>query len=67
MKEEEDLKKRLLILSHIEDLASDFLYYDRKEDEELPRGEIQKAVKDGIITIEEMSNAFKQHLIDTCK
>jgi len=33
------------ILGVVEDLASDFLYYDRKEDEDLPRGEIEAALK----------------------
>lgn len=34
-----------LILGIVEDLVADFLYYDRKEDEELPRGEIEAALK----------------------
>tara|TARA_B110000046_G_scaffold172374_1_gene194091 strand:+ start:1779 stop:1961 length:183 start_codon:yes stop_codon:yes gene_type:complete len=46
----------------IEDLVSDFLYYDRKEDEDLPRGAIQKAVKDGLITKEQIIKKFAESL-----
>jgi len=46
----------------IEDLVSGFLYYDRKEDEELPRGAIQKAVKDGLITKEQIVKKFAESL-----
>lgn len=50
------------ILDVISDLISGFLYYDRKEDEDLPRGRIEKAVKDGTITIEDMVRAFEADL-----
>ena len=32
------------ILGCTEDLVSNFLYYDRKEDEDLPRGTIEEAI-----------------------
>ncbi len=54
------------ILNTISDLAGSFLYYDRKEDESLPRGVIEKAVKDGVITIDEMVAEFRKHLENTC-
>jgi len=52
------------ILLKVDDLVSDFLYYDRKEDEELPRGEIEKAINNGDITIDEIVSYFKLKLIE---
>lgn len=46
----------------IEYLVSKFLYYDRKEDEDLPIGAIQKAVKDGLITKEQIIKKFAESL-----
>jgi hypothetical protein len=50
------------ILDLIEDMTSNFLYYDRKDDEDCPRGEIEKLVKSGDITIDEMTIKFKEVL-----
>ena len=50
------------IKNTIEDLVSDFLYYDREEDEDLPRGAIQKAVKDDLITKEQIIKKFAESL-----
>ena len=47
----------------IEDLVKDFLYYDRREDEDLPVGEIERAVRDGEITVDEMVSAFRAELL----
>ena len=58
----EILNTKLLILNNISDMCTDFLYYDRKEDEDLPLGEIEKAVKSGDITVEEMVEAFRKEL-----
>jgi hypothetical protein len=32
------------ILGTVEDLVADLLFYDRKEDEDLPRGAIEEAI-----------------------
>jgi hypothetical protein len=57
--EEKSMKtRRELILGHVEDLVSNFLYYDRKEDEDLPRGSIEEAVKVGEITVDEIVAEF---------
>lgn len=48
----------------IEDLVSDFLYYDRKEDEELKVGDIEKAIEKGEITIEQIVDKFKNRIIE---
>ena len=55
------------ILLTIDDLCTDFLYYDRKEDESLPRGAIQKAVEDGEITVTEMAAEFERLLRNSLK
>lgn len=46
------------ILGQIEHMFDMWLYYDRKEDYEVPRGAIEKAVKDGVITKDEITDAF---------
>lgn len=56
----EDVKEN--ILSYFQDLISDFLYYDRKEDEEMPRGYIEDAVKSGAITVDDMVEKFRKEL-----
>jgi len=56
----EEIKQ--LILGTVDDLVSNFLYYDRKEDEELPRGAIQEAVESGIITAERIVQQFSNSL-----
>ena len=53
------------ILNTISDLCSRFLYYDRKEDEELSVKKLNKAVKNGEITIDEMVSEFRRHLENT--
>ena len=50
--------RRDLILNIVSDLVADFVYYDRKEDEDLPRGSIEDAIKSGEITIEDIANKF---------
>lgn len=50
------------ILNTISDLCSDFLYYDRKEDDELSADQLVEAVKIGEITIDEMVNEFRKNL-----
>lgn len=59
---ENSTERRGLILDVISDLVSKFLYYDRKEDEELPRGAIEEAVKNGEITVDEICEEFKKHI-----
>ena len=56
-----------IILSTITDLSSNFLYYDRKEDEDLSSEDIEDAVENGIITIDEMVEEFRRNLEDTLK
>jgi superfamily I DNA and RNA helicase len=51
-----------IVLNAISDLSSDFLYYDRKEDEDLTAEQLNEAVRNGEITIEEMVQEFRKHL-----
>jgi len=50
-------------LATVCDLASDFMYYDRKEDTILPRGAIEEAIEAGEITIEEIVSEFRKELL----
>ena len=50
-------------MNTIDDAVSNFLYYDRKEDEELPRGSIEEAIKSGDITYGEIVERFKEQLL----
>lgn len=55
-----DNKKYLL--SIIDDLIAGFLYYDRKEDDIFPIGKIEKMIKCGDITLEEIEQHFIANL-----
>lgn len=59
-----EMNKKEHILGVIEDLVSNFLYYDRKGDEELEVGDIEDAVENEEITIKEMVEAFEKHLTE---
>jgi len=51
------------ILSNtIDDLVANFLYYDRKEDEELPRGAIEEMIEKKEATVEEIVGYFWSEL-----
>jgi hypothetical protein len=58
------MNKKELILSKIKYLVNDFLFYDRITDEELSTEDIENATKDGSVTIEEMTEKFKEGLIE---
>jgi hypothetical protein len=60
--EGETTNPRKCILDVVSDLVLDFVAYDRKEDDELPRGAIDNAVNDGIISIEEIVSQFEKEL-----
>jgi hypothetical protein len=51
-----------LILGTVDDMVADFLYYDRKEDEDLPRGAIEAAVESGEVTADEIAAKFRSGL-----
>ena len=47
----------------VDDLVMDFLYYDRKEDDDLGVGDIEIAISQGQITIDEIVERFKCELV----
>jgi hypothetical protein len=55
------------ILDTITDLCSNFLYYDRKDDDELSSEDLEDAVENGTITIDEMVEEFRRQLENTLK
>jgi hypothetical protein len=56
-----DEDKKTLILNTIHDLVSGFLYYDRKKEdsEDLPVGEIERCMREKIVTPKEMASLFE--------
>lgn len=54
--------RRQNIELEIGDLVSRFMYYDRKEDEELPRGSIEEAISNGEISVEEIVKIFESEM-----
>lgn len=55
--------RRDLILATIDDAVSELLYYGRKEDEELPCGDIEAALAAREISVDEMVEAFRAALM----
>ena len=51
-----------IILNTVNDLVLDFLYYDRKEDEDLPERSIQKAIEVGDISVKDIVDHFESQL-----
>lgn len=54
--------RKQLILDTIDGLVANFLYYNRKEDEDLPRGAIDEAIRSGEITEVEIVAKFEECL-----
>jgi hypothetical protein len=54
---------KVKILNLIEDSVSDLLYYDRKNCEYVSLEEITSAIKDKIITLDEMVDKFRECLM----
>lgn len=55
-----------MILTTAKDLMRRFLYYDRKEDTELALGEIESAIQQGVVTVDEILAVFHRALAKTC-
>lgn len=56
------MSRRQKILDTVDDLVANFLYYDRKEDEDLPVGAIDDAVLEDVVSIDEIGEAFTKEL-----
>jgi len=50
------------ILGAAKDVARNFLYYDRKHDEDLPVDAMFASIENGLVTFDEISNAFRTEL-----
>lgn len=55
---------RQRILNLISDMVSNLLYYNRKEDEQLPVGAIETHIGQGVITVDEIVERFRTELED---
>jgi len=62
MEKESDMTKKEIILNEVSDLVGNFMYYDRKEDDELPRGSIEEAIERGEITVDEICAKFRDEM-----
>ena len=56
--------QRQIIFDTIDDLVSRFLYYDRKDDEELRIGDIEKVINRGYVSVDEIAERFKNKFIE---
>jgi len=59
--------KRELVYATVEDLVADFLYYDRKQDEELSSDDIYTLLDEGFLTIEDLVAKFHRELESALK
>jgi hypothetical protein len=57
-------EKRQHVLNMVSDLVSNFLYYDRKNDEEYRPGEIEEDIVAGAISTDEIIEKFSKELIE---
>lgn len=57
-------ERKEILKDTIDGLASDLLYYDRKGDEDLPHGEIERMVKESETSIDEIVSIFKEKIIE---
>lgn len=53
---------RQIILDTVSDLASSFVYYDRKEDSQLSADQLKKAIMFKRITVDEIVAEFRMHM-----
>lgn len=67
MTDDAEKTRREIILGTVGDLATRFLYYARKEDDDLPVGAIEEAVQLGEITAEEIGERFTDLVRGACR
>lgn len=54
--------RRRRIINCVTDSVTVFMWDNRKNDEDLPRGSIEEAVARGEVTVDEMVDAFRKEL-----
>ena len=58
-----EMERKLdIVQGTIEDAVSDLLYYDRKEDEDLGRGEIEALIYGGHLSVDQVVEWFRKGL-----
>ncbi len=58
----EDQETKDHILDEVSDLVGEFLYYARREDETLPPGDIERAIVEKVVTVDEIVAKFRAAL-----
>ncbi len=53
---------RIAIFNTTKDLVTKFLYYDRRDDEDMPRGLIEKSIEEGLISTDDIITIFSGEL-----
>ncbi|RDJ35118.1 MAG: hypothetical protein DWQ19_09800 [Crenarchaeota archaeon] len=56
------MSKKEYALNVVEDLVANYLFYDRKEDEDLSRDDMEQLKSSGELTIQEVVDRFKEAL-----
>jgi len=56
--------KKSHALEIIEDLVSDYLYYNRKEDEDLSRKDMEQLITSGDLTAGELVDRFRTEIVE---
>jgi hypothetical protein len=59
-----DAERKQVVLDTVADTALRFAVYDRKDDEELSKDELEELVESGVVTLDEIVEAFRQGLIE---
>jgi hypothetical protein len=57
-----DEEKRRFIRTCVEDFVADLIYYDRRDDDPLRAGDVEDAILDGVVTIEELVDVMRREL-----
>lgn len=63
MTSDELQKSKARALGLVEDLFSNYVYYDRKDDEDMPLGRIEALVDRGVLQPQEIVDAFRQQVL----
>lgn len=58
---------KTVVLGVMKDTMADFLYYNRKGDQDLKVGEIEEAIANGAVTIEELCDVVRTELYKAIK
>lgn len=56
------MNERDKVLNLVRDAVACLMYYDRKEDEDLPRGRIEQLLADGALSVDDMIDTFATEL-----